>query len=195
MSEINKDCMDVIFNEARTHKYFENKPISDELFVQLYDILKLAPTFANCQAGRFVFVKSPEAKARLIPYLDPSNVSKVEAASATVIVAGDAEFYKNMPRLFPHGDYMSFFASNAAFADRTMYQNSSFQGAYLIIAARALGLDCGPMGGFDNAGVDKEFFPDGKWKSNFLCNLGTGIPSKLHPRDPRLNFNEACKII
>ncbi|WNY25139.1 malonic semialdehyde reductase [Methanolapillus millepedarum] len=195
MSEINQSCMDVIFNEARTHKYFEKESIPDELFVRLYDILKLAPTFANCQSGRFVFVKSPEAKARLIPHLDESNVRKVQEAAATVIIAGDVEFYKNMPKLYPHGDYKSFFEKSPEFAQRTMYQNSCFQGAYLIIAARALGLDCGPMGGFNNVGVDQEFFPDGKWKSNFLCNLGAGIPSKLHPRDPRLNFDEACRVI
>ncbi|WNY26784.1 malonic semialdehyde reductase [Methanolapillus ohkumae] len=195
MFTIDKKSMDILFNEARTYTYFENKPISDEVFVQLYDTLKLAPTYANCQPGRFIFVKSPEAKARLIPHLDGGNVRKVQEAAATVIIASDNTFYKNMPRLFPHGDMMSLFESNPKLAQHVMFQSSCLQGAYLIMAARALGLDCGPMGGFNSAGVDKEFFPDGKWTSNFLCNLGYGMKSKLHPRDPRLNFEEACKII
>ncbi|MBZ3935867.1 malonic semialdehyde reductase [Methanimicrococcus blatticola] len=193
--KLDKESMDIIFDEARTHKYFEKTDISDDLLIQIYDELKTAPTWANCQAGRFIFLKSPEAKQRLIPHLDPSNVKKTEDASVTVIIAHDTKFYEYMPRLYPHGDYLTMFAQNKDFADKAMLLSSSLQGAYLIIAARALGLDCGPMGGFDNAGVDKEFFPDGRWKSNFLCNLGIGDKSKLHPRDDRFKFDEACKIL
>ncbi|WNY24396.1 putative malonic semialdehyde reductase RutE [Methanimicrococcus hongohii] len=193
--KLSKESTDIIFDEARTHKYFEKTDISDELLTQIYDELKMAPTWANCQAGRFVFVRSPEAKKKLIPHLDESNVKKVEAAAATAIIAYDTKFYEFMPRLYPHGDYYSVFAGDEEFATRAGLLSGSLQGAYLIIAARALGLDCGPMGGFDNAGVDKEFFPDGRFKSVFLCNLGIGNKSKLHPRDDRFKFDEACKIL
>ncbi|MDL2261005.1 malonic semialdehyde reductase [Methanimicrococcus sp. OttesenSCG-928-J09] len=193
--KLDKNSMDVIFDEARTHKYFEKTDISDDLLIQIYDELKTAPTWANCQAGRFLFLRSDEAKQRLIPHLDPSNVKKVEEASVTVIIAYDTKFYEFMPRLYPHGDYLEFFSQNKEFADKAMTLSGDLQGAYLIIAARALGLDCGPMGGFDNAGVDKEFFPDRRWKSNFLCNLGIGDKSKLHPRDDRFDFDEACRIL
>ncbi|MDR0767597.1 MAG: malonic semialdehyde reductase [Methanosarcinales archaeon] len=192
--KLDKESMDIIFDEARTCRYFEKADIPDELLAQIYNELKLAPTWSNCQSGRFVFVKSPEAKKRLIPHLDEANVRKVEEASVTVIIACDTKFYEYMPRLYPHGDN-SPFSKNKEFADRAMLLSGSLQGAYLIIAARALGLDCGPMGGFDNAGVDREFFPDGRWKSNFLCNLGIGDKSKLHPRDDRLKFDEACQIL
>lgn len=193
--ELDKESTDVIFNEARTHKYFEKAEISDELLNQLYDMLKLAPTWANCQAGRFVFVRSAEAKKSLLPYVAESNQRKVEEASVTVIVAHDTRFYEYLPRLYPHGDAAKMFSENISFAEKVAFQNSSMQGAYLIIAARALGLDCGPMAGFDNEGVDREFFPDGRYKSNFLCNLGTGDKSKLHPRDERFEFDEACRIL
>lgn len=193
--ELNKEAMNTIFYEARTHKYFEKTETSDELLIQIYDALKTAPTWANCQPGRFVFVKSPEAKKRLIPHVAESNVRKVEEASVTVIIAGDPAFYKYIPRLYPHGDMASYYEKNPDIAERTMFQSTCLQGAYLIIAARALGLDCGPLGGFDNAGVDEEFFPDGRWKSNFLCNLGIGDKSKLHPREDRFEFDEACLIL
>lgn len=193
--KLDKESMDIIFDEARTHKYFEKKDVADELLVQIYDELKQAPTWSNCQAGRFVFVKSEEAKERLLPYVAESNQRKVQEASATVIIAYDTLFYEYLPRLYPHGDAAKMFAENIPFAEIVAFQSGSLQGAYLIIAARALGLDCGPMGGFDNEGVDKEFFPDGRWKSNFLCNLGTGDKSKLHQRDDRFKFDEACQIL
>ncbi|MCL2550026.1 MAG: malonic semialdehyde reductase [Methanimicrococcus sp.] len=193
--QLDQKSMDTIFEEARTHRYFEKKEIPDEVLIRLYDILKMAPTLANCQAGRFVFVKSPGAKKRLLPLVDESNARKVEEAAATVIIAHDTKFYEYMPRLYPHVDFLTLFSENKEFAKKTMVSSGSMQGAYLIIAARALGLDCGPIGGFDNAAVDKEFFPDGRWKSDFLCNLGTGVKSKLHPREDRLKFEEAGKIL
>ncbi|WNY28871.1 putative malonic semialdehyde reductase RutE [Methanimicrococcus stummii] len=193
--KLDKSSMDVIFDEARTHKYFEKTEISDDLLTQIYDELKMAPTWANCQSGRFVFVKSEDAKNRLLPHVGETNQRKIEEASATVIIAYDSKFYEFMPRLYPHGDYYTMFSKDETFAERAGLLSGSLQGAYLIIAARALGLDCGPMGGFDNAGVDKEFFPDGRFKSIFLCNLGIGDKSKLHPRDDRFKFAEACKIL
>jgi len=193
--KLDKESMDTIFEEARTHRYFEKGEIPDETLIRLYDLLKLAPTLANCQPGRFVFVKSPEAKKRLLPYVYDSNARKVDEAAVTVIVANDTKFYEYMPRLYPQANFLTMFSENEEFAKSAMISSGSMQGAYLIIAARALGLDCGPLGGFNNAAVDKEFFPDGRWKSNFLCNLGTGVKSKLHPREDRLKFEEACKIV
>lgn len=193
--KLDKESMDLIFDEARTHKYFEKTDVSDDLLIRIYDELKMAPTWSNCQSGRFVFVKSKEAKERLLPHVAENNQRKVEEASVTVIIAYDSLFYEFLPRLYPHGDMVSMFEKNAPYAEKIAFQSGCLQGAYLIIAARALGLDCGPMGGFDNAGVDKEFFPDGRFKSNFLCNLGIGVKSKLHPRDDRFKFDEACKIL
>lgn len=193
--KLNEESLDIIFNEARTHKYFEKAEISDELLTQLYDTLKMAPTWSNCQSGRFVFIKSKEAKGRLLPHVAESNRKKVEEAAVTVIIAYDTLFYEYLPRLYPHNNAASMFVENEPFAEKIAFQSGCLQGAYLIIAARALGLDCGPMGGFDNEGVDKEFFPDGRYKSNFLCNLGIGDKSKLHPRDDRFDFDEACRIL
>ena len=141
------------------------------------------------------FSQSEAAKARLLPALAPLNVEKTKAAPVTVIVAWDTEFYENLPRLFPHADMRSYFVGNQRLIDETAFRNSSLQGGYFILAARAVGLDCGPMSGFDPAKVNAEFFPDGKWKVNFLCNLGYGDRSKLHPRNPRLEFDEACRVL
>ena len=193
--KISKEDMDIIFQEARTHRVFENRDVSDTLLAQIYDTLKMAPTGANCQPGRFVFVKSPDAKQRLLPHIDPGNVKKVESAAVTVIIAGDTHFYDNMPRLYPHVDLQSYYTKNPEAANQAMYQNTCLQAAYLILAARAFGLDCGPMGGFNRDGVDQEFFSDGRFKSNLLCNLGYGDKSKLHPRDERLSFDDACRIL
>lgn len=190
-----QNSLDLIFDKARTHRYFEEAEIADDLLKAVYDQLKMAPTWSNCQPGRFVFVKSAAAKERLLPHVAEPNQRKVKEASATVIIAHDTLFYEYMPQLYPHGNAEKMFSENIAFAEKVAFQNGCLQGAYLIIAARALGLDCGPMGGFDNAGVDKEFFPDGRWKSNFLCNLGKGDQSKLHPRDGRFEFDEACRIL
>ena len=188
-------ALDQLFREARTHNGWLPKPVPDDLLRKLYDLAKMGPTSANCFPARLVFVKSADAKARLKPTLSPNNVEKTMAAPVTVIVAYDLEFYEKLPRLFPHTDARSWFVGNPKLIEATAFRNGSLQGAYLILAARALGLDCGPMSGFDNAKLDAEFFPDGKVKSNFLLNLGYGDPSKVRPRGPRLTFDEACKIV
>jgi 3-hydroxypropanoate dehydrogenase len=142
-----------------------------------------------------VFLESEAAKARLLPALAPLNVEKTKAAPVSVIIAWDTEFHENLPKLFPHADMRSYFVGKQSLIDETAFRNSSLQGAYFMLAARALGLDCGPMSGFDPTKVNAEFFPDGKWKANFLCNLGYGDPSKLFPRSPRLEFDEACRVL
>lgn len=191
---ISSTALEQLFHSARTHTHWQERPVSDETLHQLYDLLKMGPTSANCSPGRFVFVKSPEAKQRLKPCLSEGNVGKTMAAPATVIVAMDTRFYEHLPQLFPHADARSWFEGNEALIQTTAFRNSSLQGAYLIMAARSLGLDCGPMSGFDNAKVDAEFFPDGRFKSNFLINLGYGEANKLHARSPRFRFDEACLI-
>lgn len=165
------------------------------LLREVYNLARMGPTSANTTPARFVFLESAAAKARLVPALAPNNVEKTKAAPVTVIVAWDTEFYEKLPKLFPHADMRSYFVGNQALIEETAFRNSSLQGGYFILAARALGLDCGPMSGFDKAKVDAEFFPDGKWKSNFLCNLGYGDRSKLLPRNPRLEFEEACRAL
>ena len=203
-------ALDTLFREARTHTKWQSRPVTDQTLRDLYELLKWAPTSANAAPARFVFLRSPEAKARLRPALAPLNVEKTMTAPVTVIIAYDLKFYEQLPKLFPHSPGMAkLFEGNPELADATAKRNSSLQGAYLIIAARALGLDCGPMSGFDQAkvdqeffaagkpcfGCDQEFFPEGHVKSNFLCNLGYGDPSALHARLPRLPFNEACSIL
>ncbi len=188
-------ALDQLFRQARTHNGWQKRPVDDAILRQLYDLLKMGPTSANCSPARFVFVTSPAAKARLKPYLSPGNVDKTMAAPVTVIVGYDTEFYEKLPQLFPHTDARSWFVGKPDFIQSTAFRNGSLQGAYLILAARSLGLDCGPMSGFDNGKVDAEFFPDGKVKSNFLINLGYGDPSQLRPRGPRLTFEEACTIL
>ena len=157
--------------------------------------MKWGPTSANSSPARIVFVKSKEAKEKLLPCMAEGNVEKTKAAPVTAIVAQDMEFYEKLPKLFPFADARAWFAGNKPLIESTAFRNSSLQGAYLIIAARSLGLDCGPMSGFDNAKVDAAFFQGTTWKSNFVCNLGYGDSSKLYPRAPRLDFNEACKIL
>ena len=192
---ISEEALNQIFREARTHNVWLERPVDDATLRELYDLVKMAPTSANCSPMRLVFVKSPEAKERLRPTLSAGNVAKTMAAPVTAIVAFDTRFYDELPRLFPHTDARSWFTSNAELAQTTAFRNGSLQGAYLILAARSLGLDCGPMSGFDNAALDREFFPDGRYQSNFLVNLGYGDPEKLRPRGPRLEFDEACKIV
>lgn len=184
-----------IFENARTHTAWQARPVPDELLRRVYDVAKMGPTSSNCCPMRVIFVKSAEAKERLKPCLSAGNVDKTMAAPATAIIAHDTRFYDLLPKLFPHRDIRAGFANNAELAETTAFRNGSLQGAYLIIAARALGLDCGPMSGFSNAKVDAEFFPDGRWKSNFLCNLGHGDHAKLHPRNPRPSFEDACRIL
>ena len=197
MSEILSDAgLDLIFRQARTHRAWLDKPVGEVLLRAIYDLMRLGPTTANINPARMVFVVSRAAKQRLAPALSKGNLDKTMAAPATAIVAHDLRFYEHLPRLFPHDlTAKSWFDSDPGHAATTALRNGSLQGAYFIIAARALGLDCGPMSGFDNALVDREFFPDGRIKSNFLCNIGHGDASKLHERQPRLDFDEACQVL
>jgi 3-hydroxypropanoate dehydrogenase len=192
---ISSEALDQLFRKARTHSGWLPKPVPTELLREVYDLARFGPTSANSSPARFVFVTTPEAKQRLRPALSAGNLEKTMAAPVTVIIAYDTEFHEHLPKLFPHRDMRSIFAGNAALIEATAFRNSSLQGGYFILAARALGLDCGPMSGFDAAKVNAEFFPDGKWKANFLCNLGYGDPGKLLPRSPRLSFEEACVIL
>jgi len=194
MKPADDKVLDQIFREARTHSAWQPRPVSPATLERLYDLCKMGPTSANSSPARFVFVTSPAAKARLRPCLAPGNVDKTMAAPVTVIVGFDTEFYERLPVLFPHADARSWFVGKPTLIHDTAFRNSSLQGAYLIVAARALGLDCGPMSGFDAAKVEAEFFPDGKVKANFLINLGYGDPKALYPRNPRLSFAEACRI-
>ena len=195
MTSLDAAALDVIFRQARTHSRWQPRPVEESVLRQLFDLLRFGPTSANCLPGRFVFLCSPEAKARLKPALAPGNVDKTMAAPVTVIIAHDLDFPDTLPKTFPQVDARSWFAGNTPLTETTAFRNGSLQGAYLIIAARALGLDCGPMSGFDNAKLDAEFFPGGRVRSNFLCNLGYGDPAGLYPRNPRLDFDEACQIL
>lgn len=202
--------LDILFREARTYTAWKEQPVSDQTLRDLYEILKWAPTSANTSPARFAFLRSREAKERLRPALAPGNVEKTMTAPVTVIVAYDMKFYEQVPKLFPPNPGLKqLFEGNPQLVEVTAQRNSSLQGAYLILAARSLGLDCGPMSGFDNAKVDEEFFaigkpgvdrdeeffPGGHVKSNFLINLGYGDPSTLFPRLPRLRFNDACSLL
>jgi nitroreductase len=190
-----EEALEQIFTSARTHSVWLPEPISDELLRQIYNLMKWGPTSANCSPARIVFAKSKEAKEKLLPCMAPGNLEKTKTAPVSAIIAQDMEFYEKLPKLFPHADARSWFAGNKPFIETTAFRNSSLQGAYFIIAARSLGLDCGPMSGFDNAKVDAAFFGGTSWKSNFICNLGYGDSSMVRPRSPRLDFNEACKIL
>jgi 3-hydroxypropanoate dehydrogenase len=207
---IDDTALDTLFREARTYAKWLPRPVDDQTLRDLYELLKWAPTSANAAPARFVFLRSKEAKDRLRPTLAPLNVQKTMTAPVTVIVAYDVKFYEQLPKLFPHNPGMAkLFQSSPELVEVTAKRNSSLQGAYLIMAARSVGLDCGPMSGFDHTkvdeeffaagrpcfGCDQEFFPEGHVKSNFLCNLGYGDPAALHPRLPRLPFNEACSLL
>ena len=187
-------ALDVLFRTARTHNVLGGT-IDDDTLRRLYDLVKWGPTSANASPARFVFVKSPEAKQKLAPALSEGNRDKTLAAPVTVIVAHDLGFYEKLPYLFPHADAKSWFEGNEENTRATAFRNGSLQGAYLILAARALGLDTGPMSGFDNAKVDAAFFAGTRVKSNFLVNLGRGDASQLFPRSPRLAFDEAAQIL
>ena len=195
MSSLSAEALDQIFRKARTYRMWHPEPAAPELLRELYDLLKLGPTSANSSPARFVFIASSEAKQRLLPALDPGNVEKTRTAPVTVIVAYDTEFYEQFPKLMPGSDLRNRFAGQTALIEETAFRNGTLQGGYLILAARALGLDCGPMSGFDQEKVNREFFPGGKWKANFLCNLGYGDGSKVPPRSPRLEFDEACQLL
>jgi 3-hydroxypropanoate dehydrogenase len=196
MAILSDDALRQLFHEARTHNVWTDQPVTDAELNRVYELAKMGPTSANCSPARFLFLRSKAAKERLKPALSSTNVEKTMTAPVTVIIGSDQQFYEHLPKLFPHNlDAKSWFTSNAALAETTAFRNATLQGAYFIIAARALGLDCGAMSGFDNAKVDAEFFPDGHIKSNFLINLGHGDVSKLFPRSPRHDFDDACKIL
>lgn len=195
MSKILSDSgLDILFREARTHSHWLEGEVSDVLLQAIYDLAKMPPTSANCSPMRVVFLRSRAAKERLRPALMAGNVDKTMAAPVTAIIGYDTRFHELLPRLYPHQDARAWFEGNAALIQETAFRNGSLQGAYFIMAARALGLDCGPMSGFDREMVDREFFPDGRIESNFLCNLAYGDAGKLHPRSPRLDFEDACQI-
>ena len=197
-TRISDQCLEVIFRQARTHVAWLNKAVPDNLLREVYDLAKFGPTSANTMPLRVVFVKSKEAKERLKPMLDAGNVEKTMAAPVTAIFAHDLRFYEHIPKLFPVApQFKDIFAKPEATERATThaFRNATLQAGYFIIAARALGLDCGPMSGFDNAKVDAHFFPEGRLKSNFIMNMGYGDETKLRPRFPRLDFDEACKIV
>ena len=196
-ARISPEALDLLFRKARTQNGWRDVPVTDEQLHAIYDLTKWAPTSANCQPMRIVFVRSAEAKEKLKPALTEGNLAKTMAAAVTAIIAHDLDFYEHLPRLFPHAPAKTWFEGpeKVAFADAAAFRNGSLQGAYFMIAARAVGLDCGPMSGFDNAKVDEAFFAGTRVKSNFLCNLGHGEPSKVLERLPRFPFDEVCKIV
>ena len=195
MSQVlDKPALDTLFCEARSFSYWQDTPVSDEQIRQIYDLMKMGPTAANSCPARLVFVKSAEAKARLKPCLNEGNVDKSMSAAAVAIIAMDLEFYQHLPTLFPHTDAKSWFEGKPDKARHSAMLNSSLQGAYLIMAIRSLGLDAGPMSGVDFEKLDAAFFPDGKTKGIFICAFGHGQRDKLHPRNPRLGFDLACRI-
>ena len=183
-----------LFTEARTQNGYLDQPLPDERLRELYELLKWGPTSANSSPARFVFVRSAEAKARLLACMSPGNQQKVREAPVTAIIGMDMAFDEQLPKLFPHTDARSWFAGKPDLIATTAMRNSSLQGAYLILAARALGLDCGPMSGFDAEQMDAAFWAGTTVRTNFLCTLGTGDPARLMPRSPRLSFDEACRL-
>jgi len=187
--------LDLVFREARTHRRWLDRPVVDDTIRAVYDLMRLGPTSANCAPARLTFIRSGGAKERLRPCLAAGNVEQTMTAPITAIIGYDRRFYELLPRLYRQADARSWFADDERGAEITAFRNSSLQGAYFMVAARSLGLDCGPMSGFDNARVDAEFFPGGWIKSNFLCNLGFGAEAELEPRNPRLAFEEACAVL
>lgn len=195
MTTLDPAGLDLLYKEARTYSAWQDRPVDPALLRQIHDLVRWAPTSANCEPLRVTFVTSSAGKEKLRPCLSPGNVDKTMSAPVTAILAYDTRFYDELPKLFPHTDARSWFAGDPAGAEATAFRNSSLQGGYFILAARALGLDCGPMSGFDTDLLNKTFFPDGRFKVNFLCNLGYGDKASLHPRLPRLAFEDACSIV
>jgi len=195
MSVLTDDALDVLFRDARTRNGWQDKPVDEETLKALWDLVKMGPTSANCLPARLVFVTSETAKARLKPHLMEGNVDKVMAAPVTAIIGYDLAFHDHLPELFPHTDAKSWFDGNDALIQETAFRNSSLQGGYFILAARALGLDCGPMSGFDQDGVNREFFAGTKIKANFLCAIGYGTDENLFARSPRPAFDRFCSVI
>lgn len=193
---LSSEALQQLFLEARSFSYWQEKPVSDEQLRQLYDLMRTGPTAANSCPARLVFVKSAAAKERLKPCLDEGNVRKSMSAPVVAIVGIDLEFYEKLGKLFPHNaEARSWYAGKPEKIQSVATLNGALQGGYMILAARSLGLDCGPMSGFNKEKLDNEFFPDGKVKSLFICALGYGERSRLHPRNPRLDFAEACTIV
>ncbi|WP_416139450.1 malonic semialdehyde reductase [Halomonas sp. HK25] len=196
MTVIDNKAVETLFTEARTHNVWQDQDVSEEKLRELYDLLHFGPTSMNCQPLRVLFLKSQAAKERLKPALMPGNQEKTMQSPVVAILGYDTNFYEHLPRMFSHNkDAKSLFEGKTDFINTTAFRNSSIQGGYFILAARAVGLDCGPMSGFNNAAVDEAFWPDGDIKSNFLCNLGYGDPSVLFPRQERFGFDEVCKLL
>jgi 3-hydroxypropanoate dehydrogenase len=192
---INDEALDILFRKARSQNKWRKKPVTPQILMAIYDLMRWGPTTANSQPCRILFLLSEPAKERLRPHLDKGNIEKTMTAPAVAILAYDKKFARHLPKVFPHEPDAVNWYVDPAHAERTAFRNATLQGAYFILAARAIGLDCGPMSGFNNAGVDREFFPEGDVKSNFLCGIGHGDPAGLFPRHPRLSFDEACKIL
>jgi len=187
-------ALEILFHQARSHNGWLDKPVTDQQLHQIYDLMKWGPTSANCSPARIVFVRSAEAKDKLVACMAPGNVQKTKTSPVVAVIGMDMEFYEKLPQLFPHADAKSWFAGNQDLIDTTAFRNSSLQGGYLIMAARALGLDCGPMSGFDADKVNAAFFAGTSVRVNFVCGLGYGDPSKVFGRSPRLSFDETCRV-
>lgn len=192
---VNDEALDIVFRAARTQNKWTDKPVSTALLMAVYDLLRMGPTSANCSPARFLFLTSADAKERLAKFASPGNQPKIRTAPATVIIGYDLDFAMHLPKLFPHDQTAKHWFKDPAVEQATAFRNGTLQGGYLMLAARALGLDCGPMSGFDNAKVDAEFFVGTRVKSNFICGLGYGDPSGLFARSPRHEFDEACNIL
>lgn len=195
MPSLDQNALEILFTKARTHYSWEKKDVDPALLQKIYDLAKMGPTSANSCPMRIVFVKSKEAKEKLKSCLEPANVNKTMTAPVTAIIAFDLEFYEHLPKLFPHMDARAWFVGKPKFIEETAFRNGTLQGAYFILAARACGLDCGPMSGFNRTQVDEVFFKGTSWKSNFLINLGYGDNPNAYPRSPRFEFDEVCRIL
>lgn len=191
---LSPDALDTIFLKARTYNWWSDRPVPQSMLEEIWNIARMGPTSANCSPARIVFVTSDRAKEKLRPCLMKGNVDKTMKAPATAIIGHDMEFYEQLPKLFPHADARSWFAGNDGLIEETAFRNGTLQGAYFMLAARALGLDCGPMSGFDKEKVDAAFFEGTTVKSNFICSIGYGTDKNLFPRSPRLAFAEACRV-
>ncbi len=192
---LNDTALATLFHDARTHNVWLDKPVSEQQLQQIYELMKWGPTSANCSPARIVFAKSAEAREKLATCMSPGNADKTRQAPVTAIIGMDMEFYEKLPQLFPHTDARTWFAGKQKSIETTAFRNSSLQGGYFIMAARSVGLDCGPMSGFDEDQVNAAFFAGTSVRVNFVCSLGYGDRSKLFPRSPRLRFDEACTIV